>query len=318
MGTVAAPTPCGSDNAQSAAPEAFAGVTLPTYSLGAAGASSAVTQPPRGAEPSPRHRSRSMNRIQGRRVLITGATAGIGLACARVFAESGAHLILVGRRVEVLEEIRRELESTQGAEVRTATLDVRDREGIEALAAELEAEGASPDVLINNAGLARGFDLLHEAKIEDWEEMIDTNLKGLLYMTRRFLPRMVEEDRGHVVNLGSSAGWMVSPKGNIYNATKYAVRALTQAISVDLHGTRVRISSIDPAAVETEFAEVRFRGDKERAATVYEGYTPLAAEDVADAIRYVVGAPEHVNVLHLVLHSVDQRNAYLFNRTIPA
>jgi serine 3-dehydrogenase len=259
-----------------------------------------------------------MNRIQGRRVLITGATAGIGLACARVFAESGAHLILVGRRVEVLEEIRRELESTQGAEVRTATLDVRDREGIEALAAELEAEGASPDVLINNAGLARGFDLLHEAKIEDWEEMIDTNLKGLLYMTRRFLPRMVEEDRGHVVNLGSSAGWMVSPKGNIYNATKYAVRALTQAISVDLHGTRVRISSIDPAAVETEFAEVRFRGDKERAATVYEGYTPLAAEDVADAIRYVVGAPEHVNVLHLVLHSVDQRNAYLFNRTIPA
>jgi len=255
-----------------------------------------------------------MNRIQGRTVLVTGATAGIGEACARRFAAEGARLVLLGRRVERLEALSSGLHEARGTEIRTAALDVRDRGAVEALRDELEASDFLPDVIVNNAGKARGLEPVHEGDPDDWEEMIDTNLKGLLWVTRAFLPAMVEADRGHVVNIGSSAGRWTYPKGNVYAATKFGVKALTEGINLDLLGTRVRVSSVDPGLVETEFSEVRFHGDAERARGVYEGYQPLRAEDVADAVAYVVNAPEHVDVFNLVLLPTDQRHSMLVHR----
>ncbi|NIR60793.1 MAG: SDR family NAD(P)-dependent oxidoreductase [Gammaproteobacteria bacterium] len=255
-----------------------------------------------------------MNRIDGKLVVITGATAGIGEACARAFAAHGAELILLARREERLAHLKRELEAEHGVRIRTAVLDVRDRDGVIAFGRRLESEGIAPDVLVNNAGLGRGLDPLHEGRLEDWDEMIDTNVKGLLHVTRAILPIMVRRDRGHVVNLGSTAGHLVYPGGNVYNATKFAVRALNDALNVDLAGTRIRVSSIDPGAVETDFSRVRFRGDEERASAVYRGFRPLTAEDVADAVIYVVNAPEHVNVQRMLILPTAQRNAYVLHR----
>ncbi len=255
-----------------------------------------------------------MNRIRGRTILITGATAGIGEACARRFAEEGASLVLVGRRAERLEALASELRTAHGARVHIAALDVRDREGVNALRDRLREEGALPDVLLNNAGKARGLDPVQSGDASDWDEMIDTNLKGLLWFTRAFLPSMIEQNRGHVVNIGSSAGRWTYPNGNVYAATKFAVKALTEGINIDLLGTRVRVSSVDPGLVETEFSEVRFHGDTERADAVYQGYTPLAAEDVADAVAYVVNAPEHVDIFNLVLLPTDQRHSMLVHK----
>jgi serine 3-dehydrogenase len=255
-----------------------------------------------------------MNRIKGRTVLVTGATAGIGEACARRFASEGARVVMIGRRTERLESLAGELRANHGSEVRTAALDVRDRAAIESLRDALAGEGFLPDVLVNNAGKARGLDPIHEGDPDDWDEMIDTNLKGLLWVTRAFLPAMVEADRGHVINIGSSAGRWTYPKGNVYAATKFGVKALTEGINIDLLGTRVRVSSVDPGLVETEFSEVRFHGDTDRARTVYEGYRPLRAEDVADAVAYVVNAPEHVDVFNLVLLPTDQRHSMLVHR----
>ncbi|MFS8636867.1 MAG: SDR family NAD(P)-dependent oxidoreductase [Gemmatimonadota bacterium] len=255
-----------------------------------------------------------MNRIQGKVVVITGASAGIGAACARAFARHGAELILLARREDRLNQVADEIEQEHGKRPRTFVLDVRDRDGVVAFGEQLEADGVVPDVLLNNAGLSRGLAKLHEGSFEDWDEMIDTNIKGLLNVTRAILPMMVRRDRGHVVNIGSTAGHLVYPGGNVYNATKFAVRALNEAMNLDLLGTRIRVSSIDPGMVETEFSLVRFRGDKERAAAVYRGFQPLTAEDVADAVLYVVNAPEHVNVLDMVILPTAQRNFYLVDR----
>jgi len=255
-----------------------------------------------------------MNRIKGRTVLVTGATAGIGEACARRFAAEGARLVLLGRRRERLEALAAAVRDAHGAEVRLAALDVRDREAIEAFRDELAEADFLPDVIVNNAGKARGLDPVHEGDPDDWEEMIDTNLKGLLWVTRAFLPAMVEANRGHVVNIGSSAGRWTYPNGNVYAATKFGVKALSEGMNIDMLGTRVRVSSVDPGLVETEFSEVRFHGDAERARTVYEGYEPLRAEDVADAVAYVVNAPEHVDVFNLVLLPTDQRHSMLVHR----
>ena len=255
-----------------------------------------------------------MNRIQGKVVVITGASAGIGAACARAFARHGAELILLARREDRLNQVADEIEKEHGKRPRTFVLDVRDRDGVVAFGEQLEADDVVPDVLVNNAGLSRGLAKLHEGSFEDWDEMIDTNIKGLLNVTRVILPMMVRRDRGHVVNIGSTAGHLVYPGGNVYNATKFAVRALNEAMNLDLLGTRIRVSSIDPGMVETEFSLVRFRGDKERAAAVYRGFQPLTAEDVADAVLYVVNAPEHVNVLDMVILPTAQRNFYLVDR----
>jgi len=181
---------------------------------------------------------------------------------------------------------------------------------------ELEARNVVPDVLLNNAGKALGLHLVHEGLVEDWEEMLDTNVKGLLYMTRSILPAMVQRNSGHVLNIGSIAGHQTYQKGAVYNASKYAVKALNEGMALDLLGTRIRVTSIDPGAVETEFSEVRFHGDKDRAETVYEGYEPLTGEDIADIVTYVANTPEHVNILNLIVLPTAQRSAHMIHKEL--
>ena len=257
-----------------------------------------------------------MNRIKGKTVLITGASAGIGEASARAFASYGADLILCARREDRLTGLKAELEDRFGVRVGIHVLDVRNREAVEAFAAELEAQGTVPDVLLNNAGKALGLHLLHEGLMEDWEEMIDTNVKGLLYMSRSILPAMVRRNSGHVVNIGSIAGHQVYQKGAVYNASKYAVKALNEGMALDLLGTRIKVTSIDPGLVQTEFSKVRFHGDEKRAETVYDGYQPLTGEDIADIITFVVNTPEHVNILDLIVLPTAQRSAHMVHKEL--
>jgi NADP-dependent 3-hydroxy acid dehydrogenase YdfG len=255
-----------------------------------------------------------MNRIRGRLILITGASAGIGEACARRCAAEGANLVLWARRKERLVALAEELREDAALEIRIAGVDVRDREAVEVEAAEMKEAALVPDVLINNAGLASGFATLQEGDPDDWDRMIDTNVKGLLHVSRSFLPQMIELGRGHIVNIGSTAGHQVYPRGNVYNATKFAVRALTEGMNLDVAGTPIRVSSVDPGFVHTEFSLVRFGGDREQADSIYRGFQPLLAEDVADAIHYVINAPEHVNVFDLMLLPTAQRNIYVVDR----
>jgi serine 3-dehydrogenase len=255
-----------------------------------------------------------MNRIAGKRILITGASSGIGEACARRFAADGARLILWARRLDRLTRLADELERARHGHVHVAQVDVRDRGAILASASSVLEAGHVPDVLINNAGLASGFDKLQDGNVEDWDAMIDTNIKGLLYVTRAFLPAMIERDRGHIVNLASTAAHLTYPRGNVYAATKAAVRSLTDGINLDVAGTSIRVSTVEPGYVETEFAVVRFAGDEARAKKVYEGFRPLSAEDVADVIAYIVNLPDHVNVFDVILMPTAQRNVYVVDR----
>ncbi|MBA3895384.1 MAG: SDR family NAD(P)-dependent oxidoreductase, partial [Gemmatimonadales bacterium] len=234
-------------------------------------------------------------------VLITGASAGIGAACARAFAAAGARLILAARRTERLEAIAEELQRAHGTETHQLALDVRELGVVTQLLAQLPPEWEAIDVLVNNAGLGRGLDPLQEGDPTEWDEMIDTNVKGLLYVTRAVLPGMIERGRGHVINLGSVAGHEVYPGGNVYAATKHAVDAITRGLRMDLLGTPVRVSTVDPGLVETEFSTVRFRGDEERAKRVYHGYQPLTPADVADAVLYCATRPPHVNIDQIIL-----------------
>ena len=254
-----------------------------------------------------------MNRIKGKTAVVTGASSGFGEACARAFAERGANLVLLARRQDRLEALAEELSET-GVDVITRVHDVRNRAAASDFASDLTDRGIVPDILLNNAGLARGLSPIHEGEIDDWEEMIDTNVKGLLYLTRAVLPLMVERDQGHVINIGSTAGRWVYPGGNVYNATKFAVYALNEAMNIDLVGTKIRVSGIDPGAAETEFSTVRFHGDEDRARGVYEGFTPLTAEDIADVACYVANAPPHVNVLQVVIECTAQRSAAVLHR----
>jgi 3-hydroxy acid dehydrogenase / malonic semialdehyde reductase len=255
-----------------------------------------------------------MMSLENELILITGASSGIGTACARIFAGAGAKLILAARRLERLQQLADTLKKDFSTEIHLLQLDVRDRSAVEEAVSTLPPAWSEIDILINNAGLSRGLDKLHEGSFQDWEDMIDTNIKGLLYLSRYVVPGMVNRDRGHVVNLGSIAGHQTYPGGNVYCATKAAVRAISEGLKQDLLGTRVRVTSVDPGMVETEFSEVRFHGDTERANKVYQGVTPLTADDVADVIFFCVTRSPHVNINEVVLMPVDQASATLVNR----
>ena len=256
-----------------------------------------------------------MNRINGRTVLITGATAGIGEACARAFASLGARLAICGRREDRLTDLTKELTKEHGVDVRPRVLDVRERPAVEAWAEDLKNQDFMPDVIVNNAGLARGLANVQEADVDDWEEMVDANINGMLYVTRAFLPDMVAKNRGHVVNIGSIAGRWTYPKGAVYCATKAAVASFSEGLNMDLVGTRVRVSSVDPGMVQTEFSEVRFKGDQDRAAKVYQGvHMPMTGDDVAEIITFVVNAPEHVDIFNVVAMPTAQRNPFVLHR----
>jgi NADP-dependent 3-hydroxy acid dehydrogenase YdfG len=254
--------------------------------------------------------------MKGKSVLITGASSGIGEATARRFAAEGAQLILWARRLERLDRLADHIESQHGGHVHVAAVDVRDRDAVNAAAAAALDAGDVPDVLINNAGLARGLAKVYEANPDDWDEMIDTNIKGVLNVTRAFLPAMVQRGRGHVVNIGSTAGHMTYPNGNVYAATKFAINGLTKGIALDLAGTPIRVSSIDPGFVETEFSIVRYKGDEQRARKTYDGFKPLTGDDVAEAIFWTVNLPAHVNIAEMILMPVAQRNIYVVDRKI--
>ena len=255
-----------------------------------------------------------MTRIDGKLALVTGASSGIGRSCARRFAADGADLVLWARRKDRLEALAAELKRSHRVRVETAGVDVRDRAAVSRAAEALASAGRVPDILLNNAGLAAGLAKLHEGDPDDWDRMIDTNLKGLLNVTRALLPLMVQRGTGHVVNIGSTAGHQVYPGGSVYNATKFGVRALTEALCLDVAGTRVKVSAVDPGHVETEFALVRFHGDAARAKGIYEGFRPLSPDDVADAVSYVVGLPEHVNVLDIIIVPAAQRSVSVIDR----
>ena len=256
-----------------------------------------------------------MTRIQGKLALVTGASSGIGRSCARRFAADGARLILWARRLDRLAELAAELKRKHQTAVRKWGNDVRDRQAVLGAVEAQAREGLVTDILVNNAGLAAGLAKLHEGDPDDWDRMIDTNLKGLLNVSRAVLPLMVARGTGHVVNLGSTAGHQVYPGGNVYNATMFGVRALTEGMNLDVEGTAVRVSSVDPGHVVTEFAVVRFHGDEGRARKLYEGFRPLSPDDVADAVSYVVNAPDHVNIADLIILPAAQRSVSVIDRT---
>lgn len=249
-----------------------------------------------------------------KRAFITGATVGIGAATARAFAAAGYDLVLVGRREELLHELQVELSGP--VRVEAMPFDVRDAASLKLQQAAHPDLFEGVDVLVNNAGLARGTEPLHEGDPDEWDEVIDVNVKALLRVTRAILPHMVRRGRGHVVNLGSTAGRWVYPGGAVYCASKFAVRALTEGMRMDVHGSGVRVSAVSPGLVGgTEFSDVRFRGDRERSRKVYEGTVPLAPEDVAEAILWCVLRPAHVNVQEIVLTPVSQASVTMVKRS---
>ncbi len=246
--------------------------------------------------------------MKGLRVLVTGATSGIGLACARELKRRGCRLALVGRRKDRLEAVARELGGL------AIPLDVRDRKAVEAAARRHPEAFSGTGILVNAAGLARGFSSLQEGDPDDWDEILDTNVKGLLYVTRQVLPGMVRRKQGHVVHIGSVAGRWAYPKGAAYCASKAAVRMIAEGMRMDLLGSGVRVSTVDPGLVETEFSLVRFRGDKARAKSVYAGMRPLTPDDVAEAVLWCLQRPARVNVQEIVLYPTDQASPTLVHR----
>jgi 3-hydroxy acid dehydrogenase / malonic semialdehyde reductase len=255
-----------------------------------------------------------MASLKGKTVLITGASSGIGRSTAIAFAQEGCRLLVCGRRLDPLEELRQTLVSAGAPAVHTFQLDVQNRSEVEAAIASLPADWSEIDVLVNNAGLSRGLAKVYEDDPQNWEEMIDTNVKGLLYVTRSVVPGMVARGRGHIINLGSTAGYITYANGAVYCATKAAEKSISEGLKIDLMGTPVRVTSVDPGMVETNFSTIRFRGDEERAAKVYQNITPLQPEDVADAIVWAASRPAHVNIHTMVMTTIDQANSMVFHR----
>ncbi|MCX6245262.1 MAG: SDR family oxidoreductase [Bacteroidetes bacterium] len=245
-------------------------------------------------------------------ILITGATSGFGKAIATRFAMDGNDLILTGRREALLLELSAELRKKYKIEVLSLCFDVRDMEAVELAISSLPEEWKEIDVLVNNAGLAVGMNPIHEGIIDDWERMIDTNVKGLLYMTRFVSPLMVERKKGHIINIGSVAGKEVYPMGNVYCGSKFAVDAITKGMRIDLVSHNIKVTQVAPGAADTEFSLVRFKGDKKRADAVYKGFQPMVAEDVAEVVFYVTTLPDHVNINDLVIMPTAQASAVNF------
>ena len=250
--------------------------------------------------------------LQNKTALITGATSGIGKATATLFAEKGAQLILCGRRQDRLGKLSEAL--SQKTNVHTLNFDVRDKEKVFQQIASLPEAFQHIDILINNAGNAHGLDPIQQGNTDDWEAMIDINVKGLLYVSKAVLPTMLERQSGHIINIGSTAGKEVYPNGNVYCASKHAVDALNQGMRIDLNGKGIRVGAINPGLVATEFSEVRFKGDSDRASKVYQGYTPLHPEDIADIILFAVTRPPHVNIADLTVMCLDQATSTIVNK----
>lgn len=255
-----------------------------------------------------------MESVKNKTVLITGASSGIGLSCAKLFAEHGAKLILTARRIERLRSLVKELINKHSIEIKIYKLDVMDKKAVTKVIKNLPKEWSNIDILVNNAGLSRGLDKLYEGEIQDWEEMIDTNVKGLLYVSRAVIPGMVNRNSGHVVNIGSIAGHEVYPKGNVYCATKSAVGAITTGMRIDLNGTNVRVTTIDPGLVKTEFSLVRFRGDEKKANVVYTGAEVLSPDNVADAVLYAVTRPKNMVVAEMLVLPLCQATTTIVHR----
>ncbi|MEO0925737.1 MAG: SDR family oxidoreductase [Cyanobacteria bacterium J06643_13] len=252
--------------------------------------------------------------IQGQIVVVTGASSGIGASCAKLFAKEGASLILAARRRDKLEAVAAEIKQNYQVKICILEMDVSDRQSVENSFAALDESWRNVDILVNNAGLSRGLDKLQTGEIQNWEEMIDTNLKGLLYVTRSLLPGMVERNQGHVINIGSIAGHETYPGGNVYCATKAAVRALSTGLKMDLLGTPIRVSSVDPGTVETNFSNVRFRGDTEKASKVYQNMNPLTPNDIAEVVVFCATRPANVNMSEVLVLATDQSSATMINR----
>lgn len=256
-----------------------------------------------------------MKTIPQKTVMITGATSGIGKATAKIFAKAGYNLIITGRREKRLEEIKKKYASKYGVKIKSLCFDVRSLKACKAAIASLKSDWKKIDILINNAGLASGLDPIHEGDINDWETMIDTNVKGLLYMTKLISPSMVKRKSGHIINVCSTAGHEVYPKGNVYCASKHAVNALSKAMRIDLHTHGIRVSQVSPAHVEeTEFALVRFHGDKKKS-KIYEDFNPLKSSDVANTIYYIAKQPKHINIQDIVMMGTQQANSLFTDRS---
>lgn len=244
--------------------------------------------------------------------LITGATSGIGKATASAFAREGINLILCGRREERLAELKKEL--SKRVAVHTLSFDVRDKEVVFEKINSLPEKFQKIDILINNAGNAHGLNPIQDGNIDDWDMMLDINVKGLLYVSKAIFPKMISQGTGHIINIGSTAGKEVYPKGNVYCASKYAVDALNQAMRIDLNKHGIRVGAVNPGLTQTEFSEVRFKGDTEKAKSVYKGFQALRPEDIADIIRFVVTRPYHVNIADLVVMPTAQANSTTVNK----
>jgi len=252
--------------------------------------------------------------LNNKTVFVTGASSGIGAACAWQFAAAGANLILCARRKNKLDELATAIQAKHNCKIHTFELDVCKRSDVTHAIDSLPKEWTNIDILLNNAGLAAGLDTLQEGNIDDWEAMIDTNVKGLLYMTRAILPHMIEKNSGHIINIGSVAGHYVYPKGAVYCATKFAVNALTNGLRMDLFGKKIRVTTVDPGAVKSDFSLVRFKGDEKRADAVYEGMQALTPDDIAETILFCATRPAHVNISEVIIMPVDQAAATMVAR----
>jgi len=255
-----------------------------------------------------------MTDINQKIVFVTGSSSGIGKSCARIFAKNGAKLLLCARRLDRLEKFAHQLKSEFGTKSYSFQLDVRDRTAVDKALEDLPDEWKNIDILVNNAGLARGLSKLHEGSIDDWVEMIDTNIKGLLYISRKIVPWMVNRDRGDIINIGSVAGHEVYPSGAVYCASKHAVDAITRGLRMDLLGTAIRVCTVDPGLVETEFSIVRFHGDNVKADNVYKGIQPLTGDDIAETVFYCASRPAHIQIAEVVMFPTAQRSATIVHR----